>query len=299
MKNKFNLCFRIPIFVFLILFLFGCNNQKSEITHGIIFTDDIGTQISIQKVPHKIVSLAPNITEIIFALHAENQLSGVSDYCNYPEGVKQKTKIGGIINPNLEAIVTLQPDLVFATADGNPKPTVEKLNALNIPVFTFNTNNMSQLFECIKTIGKITDHSKEADSIVFSMIQSLTHLNKIEKQPSVFLVLNRVPIISVSSGSFLNEILNLAGGRNAVPEMKERYPTINREEVLNLNPDFIVIPEKEYQPLPEKEYSDFESIATVSAYKNKKIYYVNPDLILRPGPRLVQGIIQLNTILSQ
>lgn len=299
MKNKFTFDFRFSIFVFVMLFAIGCNSKKSEIIFGKSYTDDIGTQITLAATPQKIVSLAPNITEIIFALHAEDHLSGVSDYCNYPDGVKQKTKVGGIINPNLEAIVTLQPDLVFATADGNPKPTVEKLNAMNIPVFTFNTTNMSELFESIKTIGKITGHTKEADSVVFSMVQGLTHLKKVEGQPSIFLLLNRVPIISVSSGSFLNEILNLSGGRNSVPEMKERYPTINREEVLNLNPDFIIIPEKEYQPLPEKEYQDFESLSTVSAYKNKKIFYVHPDLILRPGPRLVQGIIQLNTILSQ
>lgn len=285
--------------VFSFSVLLGCD-KRQEISYAkTTYIDDLGYPVEINKTPQRIISLAPNLTEIIFAVRADSQMVGITDYCNFPAGVSNKSKVGGIINPNLEAIIALKPDLVFATADGNPKPTVEKLKAVGIPVYVFNVNRYSDVLGCIRMVGKLTGHSIAADSVVTGMTASTAHLKPLPNKPGVFFVLNRNPIISASGGSFLNDILEIAGGRNVVGKMNERYPTLNRESVIQLNPDYFIIPEKDFQPLPENEYTDFNSLSSVPAVKEKRVYYMNPDIILRPGPRLVLGIQQLNFILSQ
>lgn len=278
---------------------FSCEKKINSETSLINLTDDLGNRLSLTSYPKRMVSLAPNLTEIIFAVDAQDQLVGVTDYCTFPEEALTKQKVGNIINPNLEAIVSLKPDLVFANADGNPKPTVDKLQSYNIPVFVFNVNHYSEVLGCIKKIGQITGHSSKSDSIVNDMSNFSKMLTPVKNKPKIFMILNRNPIITASGGSFLNDLFELAGGQNAVGQMSERYPTINREALIQMNPDVILIPEKDIQQLPDSEYGYFKNLTTINAVKNKKIYYINPDLLLKPGPRLMLGLKQLNGILAQ
>lgn len=281
------------------ILFFSCEKKINSETSFIDLTDDLGNRLSLTSYPKRIVSLAPNLTEIIFAVDAQDQLVGVTDYCTFPEEALTKQKIGNIINPNLEAIVSLKPDLVFANADGNPKPTVDKLQSYNISVFVFNVNHYSEVLDCIKKIGQITGHSSKSDSIVNDMSNFSKTLAPVKNKPKIFMILNRNPIITASGGSFLNDLFELAGGQNAVGQMSERYPTINREALIQMNPDVILIPEKDIQQLPDSEYGYFKNLTTINAVKNKKIYYINPDLLLKPGPRLMLGLKQLNGILAQ
>lgn len=284
-------------FIAFLLFafsIFSACSPKKEVKPGKTVTDAIGQEISVPIRPEKIISLAPNITEILFAIGAGDQIAGVTDFCTFPDAAKSKPKTGGLTNPNLEAMLQLQPDLILVTADGNPKAISDRAKSAGIPVFTINPSSWDQILATIQLIGTLTGHETQADSVVKSMIEKTENLSVLPSKPSIFTLLNEKPLISAAKGSFLDDILEKAGGFNIVPSGPERYPVINQEGLLKMNPDVILWP-SEVDPDPELFKGPFKNLKAVKA---GKVFKVNPDLYLRPGPRVADAIADLNSRLK-
>ncbi len=241
----------------------------------------------------RIVSLAPNITEILFALGLGDRIVGVTKHCNYPAAALTKTSVGSYIDLNIEKILALNPDLVIATADGNEKGSVERLAVFKIPVLVTNPKNLGEVFETIETIGRITKQSHRAETMVRSLkqradrvIQACLPLSR----PRVFLQINEHPLITVGQGTFHNNLIKLAGGINISGNDTIKYPKYSLEQVLRSKPDVLLITTMERGVMAERKKERWRQWAQLPAVKQDRIYILNSDLLDRPSPRLVDGL---------
>jgi len=267
----------------------GCRpDRKPE--SGTRVTDALGQQVTVPVSPERIISLAPNITEILFAIGAGSQIAGVTDFCNFPEAARQKPKTGGLITPNPELILKMNPDLILVTADGNPKAIYDRAKNAGIPVFAINPTGWGGILESVRLLGKVTGHQAAADSLAADMDRQVSLLSLPQKKKTALILLNESPLITAARGSFLDDLLALAGAGNPVPSGPERYPVINPEGLLKLDPDVILWPSTAAFPA---SFSD-GPLKNLSAVRNGQVFRVDPDIFLRPGPRSVLAVVDLN-----
>ena len=259
--------------------------------HAGIFSDDMKRTVEIKEKPSRIVSLAPSITEILFALGLDKEVVGVTQFSNYPPATKNKKKVGSYVKLNIEVIVGLSPDLIIATADGNPRESVEKLEELGIPVFVIYPKKMVDIYRNLRAIGAITGKIVEAERLASSLegrINAIANKVRNSPRPKVFLQLGTNPLYTAGKGTFMDQLIELAGGVNIVGGSLVRYPAYSMEEVLSRNPDFI------FSTLMDGNNADikafWEKWNTLSAVKSGRIFSINPDLVNRPSPRIADGL---------
>ena len=253
------------------------------------FTDDLGRKIEVAGKPERIVSLAPNITEILFHLNLGDRIVGVTDFCNYPEEARAKPSVGWLISPNIEKIISLQPDIVFATAEGNRPDTVETLERMNIEVYVLNPHGIEDVLQEIMTIGNITGQNDIAKERVNSLTRRIDAVKKnasVEIKMRALYLVSLEPVISVGPGSFIHDILTIAGGVNVLSGSPVRYPRVEMEEIILQDPEVIIAP----PDLIDSIHGWKKRWGEISAIKHDRIYSINPDIISRPGPRIVDGL---------
>ncbi len=254
--------------------------------------DDLGNEVTFFEPPKRIVSLAPSNTEILFALGLNSEIIGVTEFCDYPEEAKKKEKIGGFSNPNLEKIYSLKPDFVFGIR-GNPKDTLINLTKLNFNVLAYDPVNVDELLNLIELIGKIVDKREEAYDLINKMEEkrnSLINKAKLLPKKRVYLELWNNPYMSVGENSYLNKIIEEMGGINIAKKAKGDWPILSQEFIINENPEIIIIA---YIGQNIDEVLKRPGWENIDAVKNKSVYYINPDLLFRLGPRIVYGMEEL------
>ncbi len=292
---KYNIFIKsISIFFVIILssFFLSCNN-KSEVGNGIIrIKDDVGREVVFEKKPQRIVSLAPNLTEILFSIGCGDRIVGVTSYCNYPVEARGKQKVADLVSVNYESLVALNPDVVFLTVEGNPKESFDKITGMGIKVFVSNPRNLDGIIKTIGDFGKITGNDKEAakeSNRILSKIDSLKKKIDPNRKPKALLLVSIAPLMSVGENTYLNEILQMAGCSNISSSAKSNYPILNREEVLAKNPDFIFVPNDLTIDSNEllKVYPEWK---IVNAAKNKNIRIIDADIVQRPGSRVAEAV---------
>jgi len=257
------------------------------------WVDAVGREVSIPTSPCRIVSLAPNITETLFALGLDELIVGVTRFCNYPREAASKEKVGGLINPSLEKIVSLRPDLIIGTADGNRKETIGRLERIGLPVYVVNPGNFDEILEMILSIGKITGRGHEAIRLVDSLrgrIERVALLTKNAERPKVFFQVGAGTLITAGKGTFTDMLIKLAGGRNIAGDATIRYPRLSIEEILFKNPDIIIVSSERGGPLAPSVKESWKLWKDISAVKKGTIHLIDPDLVSRPAPRIVKGL---------
>ena len=276
----------------IILFIFilsGMGDRALSAT----FTDEVGRTVEVSGPPQRIVSVAPNVTEILFALGLEDRLVGVSNYCQYPPQAKKIEKIGGYINPSLEKIVALRPDLVVGIAEGDLRTFVDKLAGLKVPVYITNPRDALEVLTSIRKIGEVTFAPEPARRIVRSMeekIGSIRDKAQGRRRPRVLHILDFNPLISAGKGTFVDDLIRLGGGRNVAEAATGKYPRFSMEEVLVQDPEVILLASmKSGDPLV-KQRRWWERWKTISAVKQGRVYVLDSDLIHRPSPRMAEGL---------
>ncbi|MBH0192578.1 MAG: ABC transporter substrate-binding protein, partial [Nitrospira sp.] len=190
------------------------------------FVDDTGRKISLAKTPVRIVSLAPSITEILFAIGAGGQVAGVTQFCDFPPEVSTKPKVG-YANPNLESLVALQPDLVLAPKEFLKPELLAPLDHLHIPLFVVSGQTVDDIFSQIEIIGRMTDHQAEAAALTMEVRRQLVAIKaRMAGVPPVrvLYVLNSQPLITVGPGSYIDQLIGLAGGLNVAAKSTTPYP---------------------------------------------------------------------------
>jgi iron complex transport system substrate-binding protein len=239
------------------------------------------------------VSLAPSITEIIFALGREDRLKGVTTYSNYPSAALTLPKVGTYIRLDLERIVALNPDLCIAIKDGNPKAAADRLTGLNIPVYAVNPRDIETVAQAVIEIGGLLNADEKAHALAVQMHARVQRVkNQVAKtahRPRVFFQIGISPIVSVGSDTFINELIVLAGGEN-IAAGSTAYPRFNREQVLALAPEVIIITSMTRGASFEQVKAEWQSWPKIPAVQNHRIDIVDSDLFDRPTPRFMEAL---------
>jgi iron complex transport system substrate-binding protein len=256
-------------------------------------TDEIGRKVNIQQSPRRIISLAPGITETLYALNLDDKIVGVTTFCDWPASARKKPRIGGFTNPSIEKIVSLKPDLIIATADGNRKDTVRQLERIGLPVYVTNPSDTAGILKSILHIGKITNRQKAAGELAGKIQKRLNNIasqTKLKSKPRVFFQIGLEPVITAGRGTLINEVIERAGGINIAGRDTARYPRYSTEGIVAGAPDIIL-----FAPMAgDKEFAAgkifWKKLGAIPAVKNEKIYPIKTDLISRASPRIVDAI---------
>ncbi len=257
------------------------------------FTDDLGRKVEVEGPPQRIVSVAPSVTETLFALGLGDRVVGVSSYCEFPPEALKKEKVGGYINPSLEKIIALRPDLVIGIAEGDLKAFMEKLAGLKIPVYITNPRNVSEVLTSIQNVGKVTFSTQAAEKITQAMKERIQAVQaKVQGRPHlrVLPVLNFDPLMSAGRGTFVDDLIRLAGGRNVAEKVKGKYPRLSVEEVFAQDPEVIILGSMKSEDAMTEGRQWWKQWKTISAVRQGRIYILDADLIYRPSPRIVDGL---------
>jgi len=251
--------------------------------------------------PKRIVSTAPSLTELLYALGLGDRVVGVDRFSRYPPEVLRKPKIGDYANPNLEAIAALRPDLVIIPV--NPVKLAERLAVLRLKVLEIDQESIAKLYESFRMIGQATGATAQAaqlESTVRGQLEAVRARAAPLKKTRMMFVVGRTPnrldgLIVVGQASYLNEIIALAGGENVFRDAVASYPGVSLEEVLARNPDVIVdmgdmadtvgVTEEHKREV----ISLWERLSSVAAVKQHRVYAVASDTYVVPGPRVVEA----------
>jgi len=262
--------------------------------------DEVGREVTFPFPPRRIVSLAPNVTEILFSLGLDEEIVGVSTHCNYPEKAKSRPRVGSYISLDFEKILSLKPDLVIATGAGNTKDMVGRLAQWGFPTYVIFPRNFDGVLESIGHLGKVVDREEEATAIIQEMKkrkQRVIELTRGLPRPRVFLEIGEAPIVTVGKGSFADDLIRLAGGENVAGQEKQMYPRWGMEEILRRSPEVILVssmnPRGDYQRVLQ-EWTRWEVIPAV---KEGRVYLIDSDLIDRPSPRIIEGLEEIARLL--
>lgn len=284
------------IFLLLAISLTSCSREKSNQTRAadrLIFKDDLGRSVILEKTPERLISFAPNVTEMIFALGAGNKLVGVTAWCNYPAQTKGKTVVGDAVSANLETIISLRSDLAIMVGSKNT-PLLAKLEALKIPVLVLDPTDFKGIIGDIRLLSQVLGKEATGDSLILAMKNVMLEIETAmadipnTKRPSVFAEISSLPLMSAGKNSLIGHLIMDAGGRNLTADIDQDYAAINPESVIEKNPDIILIlhPQTDRDQLSRRL-----GWSNISAVKNKRVFDgLDMDILLRAGPRYVLGV---------
>ncbi|MBW2568936.1 MAG: cobalamin-binding protein [Deltaproteobacteria bacterium] len=256
-------------------------------------TDQLGRSVTVPDNPQRIVSLAPSITEIIYALGQEHRLTGVTRFSDFPPEAAKLPKVGSFVRLDLERIAALKPDLCIATKDGNPRAVVERLESLQIPVYVVNPRDFDSVMETVVEIGAFLNAGKEAKTLVQNMCSRIQQVERLvakaSSRPRVFYQVGIFPIVSAGSNTFIHELILLAGGEN-LAQGPVSYPRFSREQVLVLSPEVFIISSMAKGEVFERVKKEWSRWTGIPAVRDQRIFLVNSSLFDRPTPRLLDGL---------
>lgn len=256
-------------------------------------TDLLGRKVAVPENPRRVIALAPNITEIIFAIHQEHRLKGVTQYSDFPSQAQRLPKVGSYVHLDLERIVALKPDLCIAIKDGNPRVVAERLESMGIPVYAVDPRDLKSVMETIMAIGRLLKAEKRARDLVQNMQSRIARVqadvSQTPNRPGVFFQIGISPIVSVGTGTFIHELIEKAGGKNLAAG-DTPYPRFSREQVLGLSPEVIIITSMARAAIFERVKEEWSRWPNMPAAKNQKIFIEDSNLFDRPSPRLVEAL---------
>jgi iron complex transport system substrate-binding protein len=262
--------------------------------------DQAGRTVSVPDNPVRIVSLAPSITEIVFALGQGDRLKGVTQHCDFPAEAQSLPKVGSYVHLDLERIIALKPDLCIAIRDGNPRSVVDKLEELGIPVYAVDPRNLETAVDTVLEVGRILNADSKAQYLANDMRDRIEQIKALvagaKGKPGVFFQIGVVPIVSVGSHTPINELTTVAGGRN-LADGPVPYPRFSKEQVLALQPEIIIITSMTKEQNLEQVKDEWSQFSNLPAVRNKRIFIVDANLFDRPTPRLVEGLETLARII--
>lgn len=263
--------------------------EENESQYPVKITDGYGREIEIEKPAEKIISLAPSMTETIFALGAGDRLVGVTTYCNYPEEAKEIDQVGDFEGPNLESVIEKNPDVVVALAMGDDEKS--KLEDAGITVFLQDPQNLGEVFDNIKKIGTILGLQEEAESLTSNMnakkdsiIETVSNYDS----KKVFYEVWSEPLMTAGPGSILDEMINLSNGENIAYDAESLYPEYSLELLIERNPEVYLTADDGFKTV--EDIKNREGYENITAIKENNIYMLHPDIVSRTGPRIIEGL---------
>jgi iron complex transport system substrate-binding protein len=274
----------------LLVVLFFCLPAHAEV----VVIDDTGATLRLKAPARRIVSLAPHVTEMLYAAGAGTKVVGAVEYSNYPEAAKSVARIGGYSKLDLEAIAALKPDLAVGWESGNAPASLARLRALDIPVYLSQSGQLDDVARTLERVGVLAGTEPVAQAAAASFRTRLHALRKKhEKRPPVrtFYQVWKQPLLTVGGGQVISDAIRLCGGTNVFADLKPLAPAVTVEAVLTADPEVIVASGMD-ESRPEW-LDDWRPWKMLAAVKRDNLFFIPPDLIQRHTPRIVEGIEQL------
>lgn len=288
------------LLIIAMFFFISCNQKESQPLYSgenLTVTDGIGRTVTLSKIPDRVISFAPNITEMIYALGADDKLVGVTAWCNYPPQAKEKEVVGDAVTANLERILSLKPDLAVMVGTRNT-PILAKLEALKIPVLVLNPVSLDDISKDIKLLSVVFNKQHTADSLLnvigaaLKEIKSSLVLISPDKRPKVYAEISSQPLMTAGNNGLVGQLIDQAGGGNVMSDIDQDYAVINPEIVIQRRPDIILIL---HPQTDKKQLSERLGWKKIPAVENKKVFDdLDLDIVLRAGPRFIMGLKAMN-----
>jgi len=277
------------------------SSSRSGVVPMRIITDDLGRRVTIPTKITRAISLAPSVTESIFAVGAGDRLVGDTTYCNYPEEAKAIQKVGDTLNPNMETIVALRPDVVFVSGASQLETFTSTLDKNGIAVYVMNPSRLDEVIHNLEQLGIIFGSEDTSQKVVGELQdremkitetlgtypvpdEQLSDYDKRVGQVRVFVQISKEPLFTIGKGAFLNDLLRSAGARSVTANVPSAFPKLSKETALTLRPDAIILSDSPDDQEPNEVFKDSPAV------KNGRVYKINADIISRPGPRLIDAL---------
>jgi iron complex transport system substrate-binding protein len=274
---------------FIALVLLGSAGMSAHAQ--IMVTDDLGRSVVLSAPARHVVSLAPSLTESLFAVGAGPQIAAVTSFCNYPEEARILPRVGGMTNPSIETIVSYSPDLIVISMEGNTRTDFGTLTSLGIPVYVSNPRTLEGIYRSLLDLGALTGRPRNARLVVDSLRQREAFLRKAavpHPVPALFCI-SLQPLIVAGRNTLLNELMTLAGARNIASDLQGNYPVMSREAILTADPAVLFLT-TDIAGGTDNLLSLFPEWSHLNALRQRKVYSLDADIVSRPGPRALQGL---------
>jgi iron complex transport system substrate-binding protein len=233
------------------------------------------------------ISLAPSLTEMIFAVGAGDKLVGVTTYCNYPGETATIEKVGDTQTPNIEKIIALRPQVVFVSTASQLESFTKTLEEQGIAVFVSNPKSLDELFRALVQLGELFGTKGNAEKFVSDLESRATRVKEASERriaSRVFVQISNDPLFTIGRDSFLTQALEHAGGISVTNDVPTAYPKLSKETASALDPEVIILSDSDDNKEPNAVFRNS------AAVKNGRVFRINADIISRPGPRLVDAI---------
>lgn len=270
------------------------------VAHARGMIDEAGRLVRLPDHPCRIVSLAPSITECLFALGLDEEIVGVTRFSNYPPQAAFRPKVGTYVQINLERVLSLRPDLVLAIRDGNPRGAVERLTDMGLSVYVVDPRTMKGLFRTLESLGEILHRQKAAVGIVGRLTGRLERIQNIltgSRRPRVLLQVGIDPLVTVGKGTLQDQLIELAGGENVSAKDPIPYPTLSIERVLEARPEVIIVSSMVGKTDAMQELQRWRRWENLPAVLHGRLHVIDGDLIDRPSPRILDGLEEMVTMI--
>ncbi|MFC1861709.1 ABC transporter substrate-binding protein [Chloroflexota bacterium] len=300
MKSKYyQICTICLVSAIALIFSVSCAlTPESKSPSPTTITDQLGRTVVLDKLPQRIISLAPSNTEILYALGLADRVVAVTDYCNYPLEAEAKPTIGGFSTPNIEEIVAFAPDLILATSIHETK-IIPQLEGKGLTVLALNPKTIDTVLEAILLTGRVAGVEKNATKLVGGTRQRIKAVTDRtagltpEQRLGAFYIVWHDPLKTAGSGTLQDELIQKAGGTNIAQGLTD-YASISLEVVVRDNPEVIIAGVGHGSGQDQSfQYAQTEPrLRHANARRNSRIYAIDSDLTSRPGPRIVEGLEQ-------
>jgi len=275
---------------------FSCANRtpvssSEPIAATRAFVDDEGRTIALPERINRVVSLAPNLTEIVFALGAGDRLVGNTTYCDYPVEAKSVTKVGDTLHPSIERIIALKPEVVLVSTASQLEAFTRQLDNHQIAVYVTNPKTLDEVFRSMKNLGELLGEQSRADSVITELQSRAEKVETATKQAKplrVFYQVSGEPLYTIGRDAYLTDLVRRAGGVSVTADVASGFPRYSDEAALAAQPEAIILPTG--GSMGSANTTVALSLKNSPAARNNRVYKINGDLLSRPGPRLLDGL---------
>jgi iron complex transport system substrate-binding protein len=264
---------------------------RTEVPSPVVETrevrDDLDRTVRVPMKIERAISLAPSLTEMIFAVGAGDKLVGVTTYCNYPSETATIEKVGDTQTPNIEKIIALRPQVVFVSTASQLESFTKTLEEQGIAVFVSNPKSLDELFRALVQLGELFGTKGNAEKFVSDLESRATRVKEASERriaSRVFVQISNDPLFTIGRDSFLTQALEHAGGISVTNDVPTAYPKLSKETASALDPEVIILSDSDDNKEPNAVFRNS------AAVKNGRVFRINADIISRPGPRLVDAI---------
>ena len=263
------------------------------LAQGLTVVDQTGRPVTLPAAPRRIVSLVPGVTEILFAIGAQDALVGVTEFCDYPPEARRKARVGDMLAPNLEALVSLKPDLVVATRSGNREETFDQLKRLGLPVYLVDEPpSIADALRLIGALGELTGRRAAAAGLAAGLERRIAAVRERvagRSRPRVLYVLWPEPLIVPGRGSLVSELIASAGGESVTADQGHGYPRMSLEAAVGRAPEVVVLARHGAGTGPTAR-EQWQRLESLPAIRSGRLYTADGDILHRYGPRVVDGL---------